>query len=185
MNASIQKRMIFMVLALLLPVVSVSCGGGGSTAGGGVGGTGVVTIGQIIGMAAHLDGLCSSILDMTGLAQKYGAVMSHVRVARGTVPGGRRRRSSRCSSWPGSPIGRATPRRRLPPSSADRCATQRRGRRSLPTCPRSAASGRGRRRDRRRARTRRPSRARRYCSKQVRRPARSRRRPAQRGIRRR
>src|SRR5512143_976560 len=41
MNASIQKRMIFMVLALLLPVVSVSCGGGGSTAGGGVGGTGV------------------------------------------------------------------------------------------------------------------------------------------------
>ena len=47
----------------------------------GVGGTGVVTIGQIIGMAAHLDGLCASILDMTGLAQKYGAVMSHVRVA--------------------------------------------------------------------------------------------------------
>jgi len=41
MNASIQKRMIFMVLALLLPVVSVSCGGGGSTAGGGIGGTGV------------------------------------------------------------------------------------------------------------------------------------------------
>ncbi len=47
----------------------------------GVGGTGVVTIGQIIGMAAHLDGLCASILDMTGLAQKYGAVMSHVRIA--------------------------------------------------------------------------------------------------------
>ena len=47
----------------------------------GIGGTGVVTIGQIIGMAAHLDGLASSILDVTGLAQKYGAVMSHVRVA--------------------------------------------------------------------------------------------------------
>ena len=47
----------------------------------GVGGTGVVTIGQIIGMAAHLDGLNASILDMTGLAQKYGAVMSHVRMA--------------------------------------------------------------------------------------------------------
>ena len=41
----------------------------------------MVTIGQIIGMAAHLDGLASSILDVTGLAQKYGAVMSHVRVA--------------------------------------------------------------------------------------------------------
>jgi len=47
----------------------------------GVGGTGVVTIGQILGMAAHLDGLCASILDMTGLAQKYGSVMSHVRIA--------------------------------------------------------------------------------------------------------
>ena len=47
----------------------------------GIGGTGVVTIGQIIGMAAHLDGLASSILDVTGLAQKYGAVMSHVRIA--------------------------------------------------------------------------------------------------------
>jgi indolepyruvate ferredoxin oxidoreductase len=48
----------------------------------GVGGTGVVTIGQVLGMAAHLDGLCVSVLDMTGLAQKYGAVMSHVRIAR-------------------------------------------------------------------------------------------------------
>ena len=47
----------------------------------GIGGTGVVTIGQIIGMAAHLDGLAVSILDVTGLAQKYGAVMSHVRIA--------------------------------------------------------------------------------------------------------
>ncbi len=42
MNASIQKRMIFMVLALLLPVVAASCGGrSGTTVGGGVGGTGV------------------------------------------------------------------------------------------------------------------------------------------------
>jgi indolepyruvate ferredoxin oxidoreductase len=47
----------------------------------GIGGTGVVTIGQIVGMAAHLDGLASSILDVTGLAQKYGAVMSHVRLS--------------------------------------------------------------------------------------------------------
>jgi len=47
----------------------------------GIGGTGVVTIGQILGMAAHIDGLCCSVLDVTGLAQKYGAVLSHVRVA--------------------------------------------------------------------------------------------------------
>jgi indolepyruvate ferredoxin oxidoreductase len=47
----------------------------------GIGGTGVVTVGQIVGMAAHLDGYCSSVLDVTGLAQKYGAVLSHVRFA--------------------------------------------------------------------------------------------------------
>jgi indolepyruvate ferredoxin oxidoreductase len=47
----------------------------------GVGGTGVVTIGALIGMAAHLEGKGCSVLDMTGLAQKGGAVFSHVRVA--------------------------------------------------------------------------------------------------------
>jgi len=47
----------------------------------GVGGTGVITIGQILGMAAHLEGKGVSVLDMSGLAQKYGAVMSHVRIA--------------------------------------------------------------------------------------------------------
>jgi indolepyruvate ferredoxin oxidoreductase len=47
----------------------------------GVGGTGVVTIGALIGMAAHLEGKSCTILDVTGLAQKGGAVMSHVRVA--------------------------------------------------------------------------------------------------------
>jgi indolepyruvate ferredoxin oxidoreductase len=47
----------------------------------GIGGTGVITIGQIIGMAAHLEGKGVTVLDMSGLAQKYGAVMSHVQVA--------------------------------------------------------------------------------------------------------
>ncbi|WP_245587332.1 indolepyruvate ferredoxin oxidoreductase family protein [Comamonas composti] len=46
----------------------------------GIGGTGVVTIGAILGTAAHLDGKAASTLDVTGLAQKYGAVMSHVRI---------------------------------------------------------------------------------------------------------
>jgi indolepyruvate ferredoxin oxidoreductase len=47
----------------------------------GVGGTGVVTIGALIGMAAHLEGKGVTVLDMTGLAQKGGAVLSHVRIA--------------------------------------------------------------------------------------------------------
>ncbi|MFO1294532.1 MAG: indolepyruvate ferredoxin oxidoreductase family protein [Rubrivivax sp.] len=48
----------------------------------GIGGTGVVTIAALLGMAAHLDGLGVTVLDMTGLAQKGGAVLSHVRIAR-------------------------------------------------------------------------------------------------------
>jgi len=47
----------------------------------GVGGTGVVTLGALVGMAAHLDGKGVSVLDMTGLAQKFGAVYSHLRIA--------------------------------------------------------------------------------------------------------
>jgi indolepyruvate ferredoxin oxidoreductase len=47
----------------------------------GIGGTGVVTIGALLGMAAHLEGKGCSVLDMTGLAQKNGSVLSHVRIA--------------------------------------------------------------------------------------------------------
>ncbi len=47
----------------------------------GVGGTGVVTIGALLGMAAHLEGKGVSVLDQTGLAQKGGAVTCHVRIA--------------------------------------------------------------------------------------------------------
>ena len=47
----------------------------------GVGGTGVVTIGALLGMAAHMEGKGCSVLDMAGLAQKGGAVVSHVRIA--------------------------------------------------------------------------------------------------------
>ncbi len=49
---------------------------------GGIGGTGVITVGALLGVAAHLDGLAVSVLDQTGLAQKNGAVGSHVRIAR-------------------------------------------------------------------------------------------------------
>ncbi len=47
----------------------------------GIGGTGVVTIGALLGMAAHLDGRGVVVLDQTGLAQKGGAVTTHVRIA--------------------------------------------------------------------------------------------------------
>ncbi|MCV0393967.1 MAG: indolepyruvate ferredoxin oxidoreductase family protein [Rhizobiaceae bacterium] len=48
----------------------------------GIGGTGVVTIGAILGMAAHLEGKGCGMIDMAGLAQKGGAVFSHIRIAR-------------------------------------------------------------------------------------------------------
>ncbi|MGE0211769.1 MAG: indolepyruvate ferredoxin oxidoreductase family protein [Parvibaculaceae bacterium] len=48
----------------------------------GVGGAGIVTTSSILGMAAHLDGKGCTTLDMMGLAQKGGAVTSHIRIAR-------------------------------------------------------------------------------------------------------
>jgi indolepyruvate ferredoxin oxidoreductase len=46
----------------------------------GIGGTGVITIGQILAVAAHAEGKGCTVLDMSGLAQKGGPVMSHVRI---------------------------------------------------------------------------------------------------------
>lgn len=48
----------------------------------GIGGTGVITAAAIIAMAAHIEGLAASSFDMTGLAQKNGAVLSHLRIAK-------------------------------------------------------------------------------------------------------
>jgi indolepyruvate ferredoxin oxidoreductase len=47
----------------------------------GIGGTGVVTVGQILAVAAHVEGKGALVLDMSGLAQKGGPVMSHVKLA--------------------------------------------------------------------------------------------------------
>jgi indolepyruvate ferredoxin oxidoreductase len=47
----------------------------------GIGGTGVITVGALLGMAAHLEGKEVSVLDMTGMSQKNGAVTSHVRIS--------------------------------------------------------------------------------------------------------
>ena len=49
----------------------------------GVGGTGVVTVGQLITMAAHLEGKGASVLDFMGFAQKFGPVLSYIRIATG------------------------------------------------------------------------------------------------------
>jgi indolepyruvate ferredoxin oxidoreductase len=46
----------------------------------GIGGTGVITVGAVLCMAAHLEGKGASAFDMTGLAQKGGAVYSHIRI---------------------------------------------------------------------------------------------------------
>ncbi len=47
----------------------------------GVGGTGIVTIGGVLGMAAHLESKGVGVIDMAGLAQKGGAVYSHMRIS--------------------------------------------------------------------------------------------------------
>ena len=47
----------------------------------GIGGTGVLTVGAILGMAAHLDGKACSVMDITGMAQKGGSVVTHLRLA--------------------------------------------------------------------------------------------------------
>src|SRR5690606_17791569 len=48
----------------------------------GVGGTGVITVGALITMAAHLESKGASVLDFTGFAQKFGPVLSYIRLAR-------------------------------------------------------------------------------------------------------
>jgi indolepyruvate ferredoxin oxidoreductase len=53
----------------------------------GIGGTGVVTISQVLQMAAHLDGLFAAGLEQTGLAQKGGPVVSDIRIAKAPVTG--------------------------------------------------------------------------------------------------
>jgi indolepyruvate ferredoxin oxidoreductase len=48
----------------------------------GVGGTGIVTIGAVLGMAAHIDGIAVSVVDQLGFAQKGGSVVTHIRLAK-------------------------------------------------------------------------------------------------------
>lgn len=55
---------------------------------GGIGGTGIVTLSALLGMAAHLEGKASITADLTGISQKGGAVFSHVRIAKNDTPKG-------------------------------------------------------------------------------------------------
>lgn len=61
-------------------IASLPTGGYGVLVAG-IGGTGVITVSAVLGMAAHLEGKTCSIFDMTGLSQKNGAVYSHLRIA--------------------------------------------------------------------------------------------------------
>jgi indolepyruvate ferredoxin oxidoreductase len=51
----------------------------------GIGGTGVVTIGHILGMAAHIEGKGAALIDMVGISQKNGAVVTHLKIAADTA----------------------------------------------------------------------------------------------------
>ena len=83
-GGSLRKRVPLELTAigdLPEPVSHVSLDRAYNVAVAGVGGTGVLTIGALLGMAAHIEGKASLILDMSGLAQKGGAVLSHVRLS--------------------------------------------------------------------------------------------------------
>lgn len=69
-----------MVAALPEPAVSDLSGGAAAMLVAGIGGTGVLTVGAVLAMAAQLEGKAAKVLDQTGMAQKGGAVASHIRI---------------------------------------------------------------------------------------------------------
>jgi indolepyruvate ferredoxin oxidoreductase len=74
------ERLKTLIAKLPEPAVAALDAKGYNILVGGIGGTGVLTVGALLGMAAHLDGKGCTILDMTGMAQKGGAVTSHIRI---------------------------------------------------------------------------------------------------------
>jgi indolepyruvate ferredoxin oxidoreductase len=65
----------------------------------GIGGTGVVTVGQVLSTAAHLDGLEVASVDQTGMAQKGGPVVSHLRIGPGATAGAARLEEGRADAF--------------------------------------------------------------------------------------
>jgi indolepyruvate ferredoxin oxidoreductase len=68
------------------PARAAIAGGVHGTMIAGIGGTGVITVGAVLAMAAHLEGGAASAYDMTGLSQKNGAVYSHLKLATAGAP---------------------------------------------------------------------------------------------------
>ncbi|WP_395329053.1 indolepyruvate ferredoxin oxidoreductase family protein [Novosphingobium sp. BL-8H] len=69
-----------MLAALPEPAVADLSGGATAMLVAGIGGTGVLTVGAVLAMAAQLEGKAAKVLDQTGMAQKGGAVASHIRI---------------------------------------------------------------------------------------------------------
>lgn len=65
----------------------------------GIGGTGVVTVGQVLSTAANLDGLEVASVDQTGMAQKGGPVVSHLRIGAGATSGAARLETGRADAY--------------------------------------------------------------------------------------
>jgi indolepyruvate ferredoxin oxidoreductase len=65
----------------------------------GIGGTGVVTVGQVLSTAANLDGLDVSSVDQTGMAQKGGPVVSHLRIGAPAHEGAARLEEGRADGY--------------------------------------------------------------------------------------
>jgi indolepyruvate ferredoxin oxidoreductase len=74
------SRLDALIAALPLPANATIGPDGRNILVAGIGGTGVLTVGALLGMAAHLEGKGCSVLDLTGMAQKGGAVTSHIRI---------------------------------------------------------------------------------------------------------
>lgn len=90
-RATDDKALLARAAALPLPPVLDLADGPVALAVAGIGGTGVLTVGAILSMAAHLEGKAAKVLDQTGMAQKGGAVTSHLRIGAdtGAIPSAR------------------------------------------------------------------------------------------------
>jgi len=78
--ATSAARLAELIAALPEPSVAALGPEGYNILVAGIGGTGVLTVGALAGMAAHLDAKGCTVLDMTGMAQKGGSVTSHIRI---------------------------------------------------------------------------------------------------------
>jgi indolepyruvate ferredoxin oxidoreductase len=80
----------------------------------GIGGTGVVTISKLLGMAADIDGLAVQVLDLTGMSQKFGAVYCHIKIgARGLDLGAPRIASAKADLLLGADLVASTQKEAL------------------------------------------------------------------------